>query len=179
MDGGRSVRVAVRRATETSCRVRPPHRHHPRRARAQRLSEHLLERRAHAQTLHRNVSLPRALLHGPFAAGGYRVLPRHRRPQAARWRHSLRQLHGGEIRTAEASRAHGTSGIRNGARRAIPTTGDRRYLDFAGYLLSGVERERLHLTEDQLVYLFSGKPFTARTEFEGHAVRAMYASCGA
>ena len=26
------------------------------------------------------------------------------------------------------------------------TTGDRRYLDFAGYLFSGVERERLHLT---------------------------------
>ncbi|MGA3077058.1 MAG: beta-L-arabinofuranosidase domain-containing protein, partial [Bryobacteraceae bacterium] len=30
------------------------------------------------------------------------------------------------------------------------TTGDRRYLDFAGYLLSGVERERLHLTADQI-----------------------------
>ena len=59
------------------------------------------------------------------------------------------------------------------------TTGDRRYLDFAGYLLSGVERERLHLTGEQLVYLFSGKPFTSRTQFEGHAVRAMYASCGA
>jgi DUF1680 family protein len=59
------------------------------------------------------------------------------------------------------------------------TTGDRRYLDFAGYLLSGVERERLHLSDDQVVYLFSGKPFTSRTEFEGHAVRAMYASCGA
>jgi hypothetical protein len=27
--------------------------------------------------------------------------------------------------------------------------------------------------------MFSGKPFTSRTEFEGHAVRAMYASCGA
>jgi len=59
------------------------------------------------------------------------------------------------------------------------TTGDRRYLDFAGYLLSGVERERLHLTGDQVQYMFSGKPFTSRTEFEGHAVRAMYASCGA
>ena len=59
------------------------------------------------------------------------------------------------------------------------TTGDRRYLDFAGYLLSGVERERLHLTDEQLTYLFSGKPFTSRTEFEGHAVRAMYASSGA
>jgi DUF1680 family protein len=59
------------------------------------------------------------------------------------------------------------------------TSGDRRYLDFAGYLLSGVERERLHLTDDQVAYMFSGKPFASRTEFEGHAVRAMYASCGA
>jgi uncharacterized protein len=59
------------------------------------------------------------------------------------------------------------------------TTGDRRYLDFAGYLLSGVERERLHLTDAQVEYMFSGKPFTSRTELEGHAVRAMYASCGA
>jgi len=59
------------------------------------------------------------------------------------------------------------------------TTGDRRYLDFAGYLLSGVERERLHLTADQIVYMFSGEPFTSRTQLEGHAVRAMYASCGA
>jgi DUF1680 family protein len=59
------------------------------------------------------------------------------------------------------------------------TTGERRYLDFAGYLLSGVERERLKLKDDALKYMFSGKPFTSRTEFEGHAVRAMYASSGA
>jgi|SRR5579864_2843217 len=59
------------------------------------------------------------------------------------------------------------------------TTGDRRYLDFAGYLLSGVERERLHLTEGQVQYMFSGIPFPSRTQFEGHAVRAMYASSGA
>lgn len=59
------------------------------------------------------------------------------------------------------------------------TTGERKYLDFAGYLLSGVERERLHLTDDEIQYLFSGIPFTSRTQFEGHAVRAMYASCGA
>lgn len=59
------------------------------------------------------------------------------------------------------------------------TTGERKYLDFAGYLLSGVERERLRLTDEQIVYLFSGIPFTSRTQFEGHAVRAMYASCGA
>jgi DUF1680 family protein len=59
------------------------------------------------------------------------------------------------------------------------TTGEKRFLDFAGYLLSGVERERLKLTESQLTYMFSGKPFTERTHFEGHAVRAMYASSGA
>jgi len=59
------------------------------------------------------------------------------------------------------------------------TTGERKYLDFAGYLLSGVERSRLHLTDEQVVYLFSGIPFTSRTQFEGHAVRAMYASSGA
>ena len=59
------------------------------------------------------------------------------------------------------------------------TTGQRKYLDFAGYFLSGVERERLHLTDDQVQYLFSGVPFTSRKIFEGHAVRAMYASCGA
>jgi hypothetical protein len=59
------------------------------------------------------------------------------------------------------------------------TTGDRRYLGFAGYLLSGVERERLKLTDDQIRYLFSGVPFTSRRELEGHAVRAMYACSGA
>ena len=58
-------------------------------------------------------------------------------------------------------------------------TGDRRYLNFAGYLLSGVERERLKLRDSDIRYLFSGVPFTSRTRFEGHAVRAMYASCGA
>ncbi len=56
---------------------------------------------------------------------------------------------------------------------------DRKYLDFAGYLLSGVERERLKLTDAQVRYLFSGVPFTSRQEFVGHAVRALYASSGA
>jgi DUF1680 family protein len=59
------------------------------------------------------------------------------------------------------------------------TTGDRRYLDFAGYLLSGVERERLKLRDREINYMFSGIPFTSRTEFVGHAVRAMYAASGA
>jgi hypothetical protein len=58
------------------------------------------------------------------------------------------------------------------------TTGDRRYLDFANYLFTG-ERLRLQLTDDQVAYLFSGIPFTSRTELEGHAVRALYACSGA
>lgn len=59
------------------------------------------------------------------------------------------------------------------------TTGDRRYLGLAEYLLSGVERERLKLRERDLVYMFSGKPFTERVQLEGHAVRALYAATGA
>jgi Uncharacterized protein conserved in bacteria len=59
------------------------------------------------------------------------------------------------------------------------TTGQKKYLDFAGYLLSGVERDRLKLKDSELKYMFSGKPFTSRTEFEGHAVRALYAASGA
>ena len=59
------------------------------------------------------------------------------------------------------------------------TTGERKYLDFAGYLLSGAERERLKLNDRMVEYMFSGSPFTSRTQFEGHAVRAMYAASGA
>jgi uncharacterized protein len=58
------------------------------------------------------------------------------------------------------------------------TTGDRRHLDLAGYLLRG-DGERLKLSRRDVVYLFSGKPFTERTKLEGHAVRAMYAASGA
>ena len=58
------------------------------------------------------------------------------------------------------------------------TTGDKRYLDFAGYLLSG-ERLRLGLTDEQVRYMFSGIPFTSRRVLEGHAVRALYACSGA
>lgn len=57
-------------------------------------------------------------------------------------------------------------------------TGARKYLDLAGYILRG-DSERLTLTPAQMVYMFSGRPFTARTELEGHAVRAMYACSGA
>lgn len=57
-------------------------------------------------------------------------------------------------------------------------TRDPRHLDLASYLLQG-DGERLKLSRRQLVYLFSGKPFTSRTRLEGHAVRAMYACCGA
>jgi uncharacterized protein len=57
------------------------------------------------------------------------------------------------------------------------TTGDQRYLGLAGYLLHG--DERIKFGEEAIVYHFCGVPFTTRTHLEGHAVRAMYACCGA
>ncbi len=59
------------------------------------------------------------------------------------------------------------------------TTGQTKYLEFTRYLFSGVERDRLKLKDSDVRYMFSGKPFTSRTEFEGHAVRALYAASGA
>ena len=56
-------------------------------------------------------------------------------------------------------------------------TGDKRQLDLAGYILQG--DSRIELPERRTIYMFSGTPFTARTKMEGHAVRAMYACCGA
>ena len=56
-------------------------------------------------------------------------------------------------------------------------TGDKRQLDLAGYILQG--DDRIELPERRTIYMFSGTPFTARTKMQGHAVRAMYACCGA
>ena len=56
-------------------------------------------------------------------------------------------------------------------------TGDKRQLDLAGYILRG--DDRIPLPAYRTIYMFSGTPFTARTKLEGHAVRAMYACCGA
>lgn len=56
-------------------------------------------------------------------------------------------------------------------------TGDKRQLDLAGYILRG--DDRIPLPEYRTIYMFSGTPFTARTRLQGHAVRAMYACCGA
>ena len=57
------------------------------------------------------------------------------------------------------------------------TTGDRKYIELAGYILHG--DERVPLRPQQIVYMYCGIPFTSRTKLEGHAVRAMYACCGA
>jgi len=57
------------------------------------------------------------------------------------------------------------------------TTGEKRYVDLAGYLLEG--DDRIKFQEWAYVYHFCGLPFTSRTHLEGHAVRAMYACCGA
>ena len=56
-------------------------------------------------------------------------------------------------------------------------TGDKSQLDLAGYILRGDERIKLPM--GRTIYMFSGTPFTSRTKLEGHAVRAMYACCGA
>ena len=57
------------------------------------------------------------------------------------------------------------------------TTGDKRHLQLAGYLLHG--DDRIQFPANAYVYHFCGIPFTTRTHLEGHAVRAMYACCGA
>ena len=57
------------------------------------------------------------------------------------------------------------------------TTGKHEYIDLAGYILHG--DERIPLRREQITYMFCGIPFTSRTKLEGHAVRAMYACCGA
>src|ERR1022692_893217 len=57
------------------------------------------------------------------------------------------------------------------------TTGKREYLDLAGYILHG--DDRITLRPQQITYRFCGIPFTSRTKLEGHAVRSMYACCGA
>jgi hypothetical protein len=57
------------------------------------------------------------------------------------------------------------------------TTGNRAYVELASYILHG--DDRISLRPQQIIYMFCGIPFTARTHLEGHAVRAMYACCGA
>lgn len=59
------------------------------------------------------------------------------------------------------------------------TVGQTKYLDFARYLLGANERERLRLKEADIRYLFTGKPFTSRTELEGQAVNALDAAAAA
>jgi DUF1680 family protein len=56
-------------------------------------------------------------------------------------------------------------------------TGKRQYVDLAGYVLHGDDRWKIE--PQRIVYMFCGIPFTSRTKLEGHAVRAMYACCGA
>jgi uncharacterized protein len=56
-------------------------------------------------------------------------------------------------------------------------TGDSRQLELAAYILQG--DKRIELPENRTIYMFSGTPFTDRTKMQGHAVRAMYACCGA
>lgn len=57
------------------------------------------------------------------------------------------------------------------------TTGKKQYVDLAAYILHGDDRFKFE--PSRIVYMYCGIPFTSRTKLEGHAVRAMYACCGA
>lgn len=57
------------------------------------------------------------------------------------------------------------------------TTGNKKYVELAGYILHGDERWKIR--PSAVAYMFCGIPFPQRTKLEGHAVRAMYACCGA
>src|SRR2546430_4854259 len=57
------------------------------------------------------------------------------------------------------------------------TTGKRQYVELAGYILHG--DDRWTVDPQHIKYMFCGIPFPSRTKLEGHAVRAMYACCGA
>ena len=59
------------------------------------------------------------------------------------------------------------------------TTGERKYLDLAGYFLAGDPRNVQATRPRDWTYLFTVTPFTERQQLEGHAVRAMYACSGA
>jgi len=68
------------------------------------------------------------------------------------------------------------------------TTGDKRHLQLAGYILQGDSRIPLEQAGTvrasrtlayNSTYLFCGIPFTSRTKLAGHSVRALYACCGA
>ncbi len=68
------------------------------------------------------------------------------------------------------------------------TSGDQRHLKLAGYVLEGdpripLERGGSVLAKRDLslnsTYLYCGIPFISRTKLAGHAVRCLYACCGA
>ena len=55
---------------------------------------------------------------------------------------------------------------------------DPRFFKLAEQILTG-PGDKMKLSERQIQYSFSGKPFPERTKMEGHAVRACYAAAGA
>ncbi|MCL5019911.1 MAG: glycoside hydrolase family 127 protein [Patescibacteria group bacterium] len=61
------------------------------------------------------------------------------------------------------------------------TTGEKKYLDFVNYLYTGIDVNQLNekVAAEDFMILFTALPFTSIKEFRSHAVRGMYASCGA
>ena len=59
-------------------------------------------------------------------------------------------------------------------------TNDKKYLNFAGYLLNGVDLRKIEKSSEiNFEHSFTGIPFKSRKIFTDHAVCAMYASCAA
>ena len=82
----------------------------------------------------------------------------------------------------------GHPGAEMGLVELYRTTGDKRHLKLAAYLLEGdgripLERGGSVFARGDLAFnsshLFCGIPFTSRTKLTGHVVRALYACCGA
>lgn len=60
------------------------------------------------------------------------------------------------------------------------TTGEKKYLSFAHYLLEQVDLRRMEKAREvDFHHYFVGLPFTSRKELSGHAVCTLYACCGA
>ncbi|MHC4510330.1 MAG: glycoside hydrolase family 127 protein, partial [Planctomycetota bacterium] len=60
------------------------------------------------------------------------------------------------------------------------TTGEEKYLDFAGFLLNEFDHRDMAAGADiDFAHYFTGVPFRSRRELTGHAVCAMYTCCGA
>ena len=117
---------------------------------------------------------------GHMLQGRDRILPRHRRPHSDECRHKfVDNFVIPELRSRSEPESHHfrPSGNRDVVDRALPHHGQAPVCRSGGIHSAG--RRTHYPAARAIVYMFCGIPFTSRTKLEGHAVRAMYACCGA